>query len=426
MIAEETIDRDSRPLAQNLKMSTKASAFSIAAIIGEQSMSRSSDNASPSVDDSDSDTSFREGSVSPSESSAFTSVRSDTPTSPACCTSLVDVKCRLETKELWAKFHELGTEMIITKTGRRMFPTLRVSFSGLEPTSNYVVMMDIVPVDKKRYRYAYHRSCWLVAGKADPPPKSQLYTHPDAPFTGEQLMKQTVSFEKLKLTNNTQDKNGQIVLNSMHKYQPRIHLVKVSDVTKVPVTSLEEEEHRTFVFPESIFIAVTAYQNQLITKLKIDSNPFAKGFRDSTRLSEFERESIEGILQPHAYARSPLRSFGDPEIEERLGRDELSPKGVLDRVPTWQPFSTSLPVTSSSIPTALQTSFPVTSPDLFTLYGSMLASHPLYSQELLLRTQLYKRQLQSMSANSLSGVYNKQLLRHHPYFNATKVRDNNC
>ena len=31
---------------------------------------------------------------------------------------MCDVKCRLETKELWAKFHELGTEMIITKTGR--------------------------------------------------------------------------------------------------------------------------------------------------------------------------------------------------------------------------------------------------------------------------------------------------------------------
>ncbi len=26
-----------------------------------------------------------------------------------------------------------------------------------------------------------------------------------------------------------------------------------------------------------------------ITKLKIDSNPFAKGFRDSSRLMEFER-----------------------------------------------------------------------------------------------------------------------------------------
>ena len=56
----------------------------------------------------------------------------------------------------------------------------------------------------------------------------------------------------------------QIVLNSMHKYQPRIHLVKVSDITKMPITSLEDEEYRTFAFQETIFIAVTAYQNQLV------------------------------------------------------------------------------------------------------------------------------------------------------------------
>jgi len=31
---------------------------------------------------------------------------------------LRDVECRLETKELWDKFNDLGTEMIITKTGR--------------------------------------------------------------------------------------------------------------------------------------------------------------------------------------------------------------------------------------------------------------------------------------------------------------------
>jgi len=31
---------------------------------------------------------------------------------------LAGVQCHLETKELWQKFHELGTEMIITKTGR--------------------------------------------------------------------------------------------------------------------------------------------------------------------------------------------------------------------------------------------------------------------------------------------------------------------
>ena len=91
-----------------------------------------------------------------------------------------------------------------------MFPTLRVSFCGLDPDTRYAVLMDIVPVDNKRYRYAYHRSSWLVAGKADPPLPTRLYLHPDSPYTGEQLAKQTVSFEKLKLTNNMLDKNGHV------------------------------------------------------------------------------------------------------------------------------------------------------------------------------------------------------------------------
>lgn len=34
------------------------------------------------------------------------------------CPELLSAQCHLETKELWDKFHELGTEMIITKTGR--------------------------------------------------------------------------------------------------------------------------------------------------------------------------------------------------------------------------------------------------------------------------------------------------------------------
>lgn len=34
------------------------------------------------------------------------------------CDELVNIECHLETKDLWDKFHDLGTEMIITKTGR--------------------------------------------------------------------------------------------------------------------------------------------------------------------------------------------------------------------------------------------------------------------------------------------------------------------
>ena len=45
---------------------------------------------------------------------------------------------------------------------RRMFPTLRVSFSGLRDHCHYDIYMDIIPVDSKRYRldlvYSMHRT----------------------------------------------------------------------------------------------------------------------------------------------------------------------------------------------------------------------------------------------------------------------------
>ena len=111
-----------------------------------------------------------------------------------------------------------------------MFPTLRCSFSGIETTISsmlgssghhhhhqqhhndvrFYVCMDIIPIDNKRYRYAYHRSSWLVAGKADPPSPSRLYVHPDTPYSIEQLRKQVISFEKVKLTNNEMDKSGHV------------------------------------------------------------------------------------------------------------------------------------------------------------------------------------------------------------------------
>lgn len=58
----------------------------------------------------------------------------------------------------------------------------------------------------------------------------------------------------------------QIILNSMHKYQPRLHIVKREPDDKSSVNDLENEEYRTFVFPETVFIGVTAYQNQLVSR----------------------------------------------------------------------------------------------------------------------------------------------------------------
>ena len=129
--------------------------------------------------------------------------------------TLDELKCSLENKELWDKFSEFGTEMIITRTGRRMFPTVRCAFANVDKmkvssTARFHVLLDIVPADNKRYRYAYHRSQWLVAGKADPAPLHRLYPHPDGPFSLDQLRKQVTSFEKVKITNNESDNSGQV------------------------------------------------------------------------------------------------------------------------------------------------------------------------------------------------------------------------
>ncbi|VDM38202.1 unnamed protein product [Toxocara canis] len=147
---------------------------------------------------------------------------------------------------------------LFASTFRRMFPTMKLSVSGCDSDALYYILLDVVPVDNKRYRYIYNKSSWLTAGKAEPAPRNRLYMHPDSPFTGEQLLKQVISFEKAKLTNNEVDKTGHLILNSMHKYQPRIHIVKRP-------------------------------RDSPIEQLKIEKNPFAKGFRDpSGRSPEYD------------------------------------------------------------------------------------------------------------------------------------------
>lgn len=50
----------------------------------------------------------------------------------------------------------------------------------------------------------------------------------------------------------------------MHKYLPRIHIIRKTPNTPNPLLSLKTTDHKTFSFVETGFIAVTAYQNQLV------------------------------------------------------------------------------------------------------------------------------------------------------------------
>jgi T-box protein 1 len=66
----------------------------------------------------------------------------------------------------------------------------------------------------------------------------------------------------------------------MHRYQPRVHCVYLPPSKSDDFLLGQTQTFRTFMFAETKFISVTAYQNHRITQLKIASNPFAKGFRD--------------------------------------------------------------------------------------------------------------------------------------------------
>ncbi|XP_066515850.1 T-box transcription factor TBX3a [Hoplias malabaricus] len=219
-----------------------------------------------------------------------------------------DPKVHLEAKELWELFHKCGTEMVITKSGRRMFPPFKVRCTGLDKKAKYILLMDIVAADDCRYKF--HNSRWMVAGKADPEMPKRMYIHPDSPATGEQWMSKVVNFHKLKLTNNISDKHGFTILNSMHKYQPRFHIVRANDILKLPYSTF-----RTYVFPETDFIAVTAYQNDKITQLKIDHNPFAKGFRDTGNGRREKRKQL---------ALQSIRSYEEQQKKENGTSDDSS------------------------------------------------------------------------------------------------------
>lgn len=152
-----------------------------------------------------------------------------------------------------------------------MFPPIKVELQNLNPNSFYVLLMDLVPVDK--YRYKYQNSNWVKCFEEACAP-TRLYIHPDSPALGSFWTDHIISFYKLKLTNNQLDKQGHIIVNSMHCYQPRLHIVESSDRH-----NLNWEDFHTIIFPGTQFTTVTAYQNDKITQLKIENNPFAKGFR---------------------------------------------------------------------------------------------------------------------------------------------------
>lgn len=205
------------------------------------------------------------GSISASTQQLF-----DSGSSSASTTSTpANVVAKLLDYEQWQEFDHQTNEMIVTKSGRRMFPVIRLVVSNLDPRAMYQVALEFV--QKESHRWKYVNGEWTPGGKSEPSPSKALYVHPDSPNFGAHWMKDHISFQKTKVTNKPTNSKGQVVLNSLHKYQPRIHIVRVKSIDGVQ-TPHKGSRVETFEFPVTQFIAVTAYQNENVSKFSLDDS----------------------------------------------------------------------------------------------------------------------------------------------------------
>lgn len=74
--------------------------------------------------------------------------------------------------------------------------------------NDYISHIKIIIITKK------HSSSWMITGQADLSGPPRIHVHQDSPAKGSYWMRQTISFDRLKLTNNPLDDNGHV---SFHK-----------------------------------------------------------------------------------------------------------------------------------------------------------------------------------------------------------------
>ena len=147
--------------------------------------------------------------------------------------------------------------------------------SGLDESSLYTVQIEFKISDQYKYRFVNGE--WRASPRNDgklSQAAAITYEHSDSPNFGHHWIKDSIAFGKLKLTNNEHTKSrDSVFLRSLHKYDPILHIYK-HDKKNVDDKMLVFSKF----FKQTQFIAVTAYQNEQITTLKIKYNPFAKAF----------------------------------------------------------------------------------------------------------------------------------------------------
>ncbi|EGT57097.1 hypothetical protein CAEBREN_03038 [Caenorhabditis brenneri] len=195
----------------------------------------------------------------------------------------MQILLKLLDNSLWREFDAHQNEMIITKIGRNLFPILEFSFKGLSEHSKYRIgiTMEAMSFNKLKYTGGRWESLDVVEELLKP---NEVFLEK----SGRELLQRGLKLEKLKLTNSKDavHKSDQMIrVQSMRQYIPTINLYEFH-----PHGGFHHVGK--FQFPETKFIAVTAYQSDSVKHLKVQKNKFAQGFRDGAKTSSSSPSTI--------------------------------------------------------------------------------------------------------------------------------------
>lgn len=250
------------------------------------------------------------------------------------------IRVELTGANIWRDFHREGNEMIITKSGRNLFPKLKVRLHGLQMNEPYTVVLEMRLATPRRFKYSNNR--WVDAGEADSQ-SDELRTYVQTVMPSKNATWCDVDMKNAKISNSPVDGRGNIVLSSMHKYIPYLHVIRGADMHGHSAACIT-----TVFFPETEFIAVTAYQNDEITRMKIANNPFAKGFRETgkAKCRRNQRHALQSPTTVLQGAKEVLEMMQDAR-RGRDGRDDAA-SPMSSACSTSSTCSTSKPSHSAS------------------------------------------------------------------------------
>ncbi|KAF9114869.1 hypothetical protein BGX30_006462, partial [Mortierella sp. GBA39] len=274
---------------------------------------------------------------------------------------------------LWAKFNEHQNEMIITTSGRCLFPNLCFNALNLNPDAYYSFRLEFEMLAPNRFRFS--NGAWKAVGSpkniddsstavatAASDHKGETYTHPDRLKLGSHWMANPISFAKAKLANKAKSQStvakkalkpnaistssskrkadsisatnsnnspggshsqplgdnyndtNVFHIESFHKYRPRVVMIELAkDSNEILSTT-------AYTFDLATYMAVTRYENEKVNDLKKSFNPHARAFRGtvgkmpargSHRPQELEKHS--SLVNPNSRLSKRARSTSRPE-----------------------------------------------------------------------------------------------------------------